>query len=305
MREMARRQVARETAPRHVPISSRPELEFGDRIAALGDAFSGRLGFYAVRLHDGESVELHADECFPTASVIKVALCCAVLDLVARGEADLGWTLKLSPLTERVAGGGILKQLEVESVSLRDAIELTITLSDNVATNALLDVCEPAAVNAYLDGAGLEQTRILGPVDFARIGAGLEGGIGVSTPREQARLFCALAQERILTAELCRYLLGVLGRQHYQDQIPRWLDFNPYAQYHGRSQPLVVANKTGELDGIRADAGLLVHEQGGTVALAVFTDGSLDLRESVDVEGSLAVAECAAAIAARLLGLQV
>lgn len=294
-----------DTARRHVAIFSRPELEFEARIAALEAAFSGRLGFYAVRLQDGDSVELRADERFPTASVIKVALCCAVLDLVARGEADLRQVVKLPPPGRRVAGGGILKQLEVESVSLRDAVELVITLSDNVATNALLEVCEPDAVNAYLDGVGFTQTRILGPVDFARIGADLEGGIGVSTPREQARLFCALAQERILTPELCRYLVGVLGRQHYQDQIPRWLDYNPYAQYHRRSQPLMVANKTGELDGIRADAGLLGHEQRGTVALAVFTDCALDLRESVDVEGSLTVAEAAAAIAARLLGLGV
>jgi beta-lactamase class A len=288
----------------HVVISPRPELEFAPRITALEAAFSGRLGFHAVRLEDGESVGLRADERFPTASVIKVALCCAVLDVVARGEADFRQTVHLPPPGERVAGGGILKQLELDSLSLRDAIELTVTLSDNVATNALLEVCDIDRVNEYLAGLGLEQTRILGPVDFARIGAGLDAGIGVSTPREQTRLFSALAQKQILTRDLSRYLVGVLGRQHYQDQIPRWLPWNPYLQYHGRSQPLRVANKTGELDGIRADAGLLLHEERGTVALAVFTDGALDLRETVDVEGSLAVAECAAAIAARLLGLE-
>jgi beta-lactamase class A len=289
----------------HIRIVPRPELEFEARIGALEAAFSGRLGFHGVRLADGEAVELRADERFPTASVIKLALCCAVLDLVARGEADLGQTVELPPAGSRVAGGGILKQLEIASVSLRDAIELTITLSDNVATNALLEVCETDRVNGYLERLGLEHTRILGPVDFARIGPGLEGGIGVSTPREQTRLLCALAQGRILTAELCRYLLGVLGRQHYQDQIPRWLPWNPYAQYHGADQPLAVANKTGELDGIRADAALLVHKQRGSVALAVFTDGGLDVRESVDVEGALAVAECGAAVAAHLLDLEV
>jgi D-alanyl-D-alanine carboxypeptidase len=67
----------------------------------------------------------------------------------------------------------------------------------------------------------------------------------------------------------------------------------------------MVANKTGELDGIRADAGLLMHSDRGTVAVAIFTDGAADLRETVDVEGALAVAECGAAIAARLLGLEV
>ena len=272
---------------------------------ALEAGFSGRLGFHAVRLADGEAVELRADERFPTASVIKVAICCAVLDLVAHGEAELERMLTLPARQQRVAGGGILKQLELGSISLRDAVELTITLSDNVATNALLELCDADRVNQYLDGLGLPRTRILGPVDFARIGPGLEGGIGVSTPREQTRLLRALAEERILTPELCRYLIGVLGRQHFTDQIPRWLPWNPYAQYHGRSQPLVVANKTGELDGIRADAALVVDRRKGAVAIAVFTDGALDVRESVDVEGTLAVAECGAAIAAHLLGFEV
>lgn len=292
-------------AYRHVTISARPELEFAPRIDALEAAFSGRLGFAAVRLEDGESVELRADERFPTASVIKVGLCCAVLDLVARGEVDLGRSVHLPPVDQRVAGGGILKQLELGAISLRDAIELTITVSDNVATNALLEIRDSDRVNEYLARLGLAHTRILGPVDFARIGSGLDGGIGVSTPREQVRLFSALAQRTILTPELCGYLLGVLGRQHHQDQIARWLPFDHYAQYRGRAQALTVANKTGELDGTRADAGLLTHTERGTVALAIFTDGGRDLRESPDVEGSLAVAECGAAIAARLLGLAV
>ncbi len=286
---------------KHVPILPQPDLPFAPRIAALEAAFSGRLGFHAVRLGDGETVELRADEGFPTASVIKVALCCAVLDLVARGDADLGRMVQLPPPGERVAGGGILKQLEVPSLSLRDTIELTLTLSDNVATNALLDICDTARVNAYISSLGLAETRLLGPVDFARI----DRGIGLSTPREQTRLVSALARREILTPELCGYLVGVLARQHYQDQIPRWLPWNLYAQYHGRPQPLTVANKTGELDGIRADVGLLLHEERGSVALAIFTDGAMDLRESLDVEGSLAVAECAAAIAAHLLGLEV
>jgi beta-lactamase class A len=287
----------------HVPLSPRPDLPFAERIAALEAAFSGRVGFHAVRLEDGEEVALRADERFPTASVIKIGLCCAALELVARGEADLAETLTLPPAGERVAGGGILKQLELETLSLRDVVELTITLSDNVATNALVERCGADRVNAYLAGLGLVETRILGPVDFARTTHDVDGGIGVSTPREQTTLLTALARGSILEPSLCEYLLAVLGRQHYQDQIPRWLGWNPYAQYHGRDQVLTVANKTGELDGIRADVGLVRHRDRGTVAIAVFTDGGEDLRETVDVEGSLAVAECSAAIAARLLGL--
>lgn len=288
-----------------VPLSPRPELPFEERIASLERDFSGRIGFHAVHLDDDEQVGLNADEIFPTASVIKIGLCCAVLDLVARGEADLDETLRLPPPGRRVAGGGILKQLEVGAISLRDAIELTITLSDNVATNALLERCEAERVNAYLVSLDLSETRILGPVDFTRITHDIHGGIGISTAREQTRLLANLARGQILDSDLCAYLRAVLERQHYQDQIPRWLGWNPYAQYHGQGQVLTVGNKTGELDGIRADAGLVRHRERGTVAVAIFTDRGKDYRETVDVEGALAVAECSAAIAARLIGLEV
>lgn len=291
------------TARDHVPLSPRPELPFEARIAALEAAFSGRLGYHAVCLEDGASRELRADERFPTASVIKVALCCVLLDLVGRGEASLDERIDLPPRAERVVGGGVLKQLDVDRLSLRDLVELAICVSDNEATNRIFDRCggEPA-VSAYLDGLGLPATRMPHEVDFARITNDVDGGLGVSTPREQTRLLSLLARDEILTPGLCAYLRGVMARQHLTDQAARWLGWNPYAQYHGREWPIWVANKTGELDGIRADTAL-VRADGRTVALAVFTDGGSDLRETVDCEGTLAVAECSAALCADLLGL--
>ncbi len=50
-----------------VPLSPRPELLFEERIAALEEAFSGRLGFHAVHLGDGRELALRPDERFPTA----------------------------------------------------------------------------------------------------------------------------------------------------------------------------------------------------------------------------------------------
>jgi len=288
-----------------VPLSPRPELPFEERIEALERAFSGRLGYCAAYLDGGVELELRADELFPTASVIKVAVACAVLDLVHRRLASMDDLVLLPPRDRRVAGTGVLKQLDLERLTLRDAVELMITVSDNVATNALIERCGGSeAVNAAIVRLGLERTRLAGPVDFTRVTHGIDGGMDVSTPREQVRLLTALARNEILDPDLCAYLRGVLERQHFQDQLPRWLGWNPYAQYHGRDQTLHVGSKSGELDGIRADAGLVRHAVKGTLALAVFTDGSRDTRETVDVEGTLAVAECSAAICARLLGIE-
>jgi beta-lactamase class A len=289
----------------HVPLGPRPELPFAERIAALEAAFSGRLGYHAVHLDSGRELALRADESFGTASVIKVALCAAVLDLVARGEARLDEPVPLPPRVDRVAGGGVLKQLDVDALSLRDLVELTIAVSDNVATNALLHrLGGEDALHAYLDGIGLPSTRMFGPIDFARIGPDRPGGtIGTTTPREQTRLLAALHRGDVPDPEHARLLVGCLGRQHFLDQLPRWLGANTYAQYHGRSSDPWVANKVGELDGLRCDVALVRAESRGTIAAAVFTEGGRDRRENVDCEGTLAVAECGAAIAAELLGL--
>jgi beta-lactamase class A len=286
-----------------VPLSPHPELPFEERVAALERAFSGRLGFHAVHLGSGAELALRPDDVFPTASVIKLGLACAMLDLVARGEAGLDELVTLAPRGARVPGGGVLKQLDVDRLSLRDLVELAICVSDNVAANAVYERCGgEAGVNGYLAGLGLVSTRMLGPIDFARITHDVDGGIGVSTPREQTTLLTLLARDEILTPELCEHLRGVLGRQHLLDQLPRWLGWNTYAQYHGRPWPLWVGSKSGELDGIRADVGI-ARSEAGTVALAIFTDGGRDLRETVDAEGTLTVAESSAAICARLLGL--
>jgi len=287
-----------------VPISPRPELPFEERVGALESAFSGRLGYHALHLDSGEELFLRPDEVFPTASVIKLGLVCALLEVVSRGEASLDEVVPLPPPEWRVAGGGVLKQLDVESLTLRDLVELTVCVSDNVAANVIHERCGGStAVNAYLAGLGLVATLMHGPIDFSRITHDVDGGIGVSTPRDQTRLLTLLQRDEMLTPELCKYLRGVLGRQHLLDQLPRWLGWNTYAQYHRKPWPLWVGSKSGELDGIRADVAIVGSEAGGTAVLAVFTDGSRDLRETVDVEGALAVAECSAAICARLLGL--
>lgn len=284
----------------HVPIEARPDLPFAERIALL-DAREGRLGYHARHIETGRELSLRADERFGTASVIKVALCACLLDLVGRGDASLDEQIALPSPRERVAGGGILKQLEVGALSLRDLVELTITLSDNVATNAVLERCGGAmVVNAFLDRLGLHETRLPGPVDFTRIGTGVDAAIGVSTPREQVALL-SLLMDGTLTGSAD--LLACMRRQHYLDQLPRWLGWNTYAQYHGRETDPIVANKTGELDGLRADVGVVTGATGGTAVIAIFCDRGTDLRETVDNASTLTVAECGAAICAELLRL--
>jgi beta-lactamase class A len=273
-----------------------------ERLAAVAAGFSGRVGWHAVELDGGRELSERADERFGTASVIKVALVAFALDLVARGELDLDERVRLPPRAERVTGGGILKHLDADAFSLRDLCELTIVVSDNAATNAVLGRCGgPDRLHAWLDGLGLVETRLPGPVDFARITHDVDGAIGVSTPRETTALLVRVARGQL---QLAAQLEGMLRRQHLRDQAARWLGDNPYDQWHpGRDPALVVGCKTGELDGVRNDCAIVRLRGRGTVCLSVYTNEGADLRETVDNEGNLVVAAVAALLCRELLGL--
>ena len=127
--------------------------------------------------------------------MVKVALCTAVLDLVARGEARLdervappGAPVAASPAAACCASSTSSASRCATSSSL------PIAVSDNVATNALYERLGGAgALNGYLDGIGLPQTRMLVPIDFAAHRRRRPDGhaIGETTPREQTRLLAA------------------------------------------------------------------------------------------------------------------
>ena len=129
--------------------------------------------------------------------------------------------------------------------------------------------------------------------------------MGVTTPREQTTLLAALAEAEILSPDLCAHLAACSSDSTSRTSFRAGSDGTPTPSTTAASRPIHVGSKNGELDGIRADVGIVRHAEQGTLVLAVFTDGSSDLRETVDVEGALAVAECSAAVCARLLGLDV
>ncbi|MGB6032927.1 MAG: serine hydrolase, partial [Bacteroidota bacterium] len=152
-------------------VSARPQMgdadAFAKEIRRLEVEFGGHLGFMAKNLETGETVSHNADERFPTASVIKLPVMAAFYDLVGQGRVDPDAPVVLRA-EEKKPGSGILQSLSDSSrISLRDAIRLMITLSDNTATNLVLDRLAAtheermAVVNDFLARQGLKNTRIL------------------------------------------------------------------------------------------------------------------------------------------------
>ena len=251
-----------------LPVAGQPPPPTGPlagdvRAAVAGCACEVRL--FAKNLETGATFGLGGDDLVRTASTIKLAVMVEAFDRVARGEA--GWDEPLALTAEaKVGGAGILFEFAPGlRLTLRDAVHLMIVVSDNTATNLVIDRLGADAVNARMDAIDLPRTRLLRKVfggGDSRAGldpANRRFGLGVTTPREMVTLLEKLERGEVVSKEASAEMIGMLKRQQFHDGIGRTLT------------GVTIANKTGALDRLRSDVGIVYSER-GRIAMAITVD---------------------------------
>jgi beta-lactamase class A len=259
-----------------------------DVVAAIQneiDAFDGTVGVAAKNLGTGEEIGVNADEETGTASTVKVPILIEVFRQVEAGDVDLETKIADGPET-RTPGSGILRDLSVGNpLSVRDVAILMIIVSDNTATNMLIDLVGMDRINATMQECGFTRTQLRNRIDFPKIGDDVKG-LAVTTPRELAAIMEALATGRILNDESRAEIKRIMQMQHYLDNVPRYLPYTPYAKELGKpDNGLRIANKTGGWSGFRADMAL-VDWPGTRYVIGVVSDKHPDVRFWSENEGS-------------------
>jgi beta-lactamase class A len=260
-----------------------------ETLEALAERFSGTVGVAARNLRTGEEVHLGSDVVLPTASVIKLPI---LVELHLRAEAGtVDLRRRLSLTREDLRGGsGVLKELEPGlDLTVRDAARLMIVLSDNTATNLVLDCLGGTdGVNRTMDSLGLDTIRLWNRIDFEVIGDDVRR-LGESSPRHMCQLVTMLAEGRV-GGHVDATVEEVLSAQQYLDQVPRYLEVTPYAADLGETSVITVACKTGFFTGTRVDAGIVrfpsTDERDG-FTYAVFTHESDDETFLPEAEGAV------------------
>lgn len=267
-------------------------------IRALHGRYGGTLGVMAKNLGTGETVAYNADERFPTASVIKLPVMAAYFDRVARKLVDPGTRIVLTE-QDKKPGSGVLQFLTGgASLTLGDAVTLMITMSDNTATNLVLDRLAPTheerlkVVNDFLLARGLKNTRLLNRLfsweTKPRTPEAMRYGIGVTTPADMVQLLEQLQSHTLGDSAACTSMLEILGNQFYGNMIPRFL---PSAE----CRYLTVAHKTGNISEVKADVGLVLSDK-VNFAIAIFVDKSPDHRDDANNDAVLLGAHVARAV---------
>ena len=213
------------------------------RIAEKVRAFHGEMGLYAKNLETGEVIAVNADQRFPTASLIKVAVMAEVYRQIEAGKFGLDTTITLRD-SEKVGDETIpLNMLHDGTVlTVSDLLKFMIAYSDNTATNLLIAKVGTKSVNALLDSLGLTKTRLYRPT-FRDGRADVlpeeekEYGLGSTTPREAATLMELIAQGKVVSRKACDQMIALLATQQDRAMIPRSLPFE--------KGDILVANKTG------------------------------------------------------------
>jgi beta-lactamase class A len=213
-------------------------------ILDIDRSLDGVMGVAIVDLTDGHKYLLHANDVFPQASSIKICVLAELYRQAQQGKLKLTdlYTVNAANLVQDsdIMGGltpGVTK------ITLRDLATMMVAVSDNSATNVLIDRVGMDNVNAFLNAQGLRDTRLRRKMMDLK--AATEGRENVSTPNEMLNLLQALYRGEILNKEMTADFFKVLST-HKDSWIPRNLP-----------DDLKIADKPGSLEGVRNDSGVI------------------------------------------------
>lgn len=253
-------------------------------LTPLLEGLPGRASVYAHNLDTGERLAIDADATKPTASAAKHFVLLTLADGVSANVLDPSERIELRE-SDIVPGSGVLRYCAPGlRLTLHDLAYLMMTISDNVATNLLLDaIGGPASVKRVLDAIGLVGAEVPQPIAFSANDVVLWAS---STARALGESFALLAEPSDfgLEADVAHFCLEILRRHQHLERLPRFLPWNEHAIDFGVELPVTAYGKSGSYPGVCIDAGLFVTQK-DRYAVAVMIDELTDSRSTSNGAG--------------------
>ena len=245
-----------------------PRLTLEERIEAELKSYDGTMGLYIDDLK-GNVITRFPDEKFETASTIKVYILAALFDAIEQGKASLHDMLTCE---ERfwIDGSGILGSLEVgTTLSVKNVATLMIIVSDNIATNMLIDYLGIDNINACIQKLGCRDTVLHNVLDFAKYHQ-----LGTTTPRDYASMFVRIQNRTLISPEASEQMWQILSQQHYNSMIVKSLPQFYVDPDNYDEQLFWFASKSGSMNACRNDGGIITTPYGSYVIVMLNKDFS-------------------------------
>ena len=284
--------------------AARPAAQVADRsdpvMQHLMDDYArhhhGKVALYAKALRTGQTVAIDPDTPVGTASVIKLAIMLEAMYQVKDHRIALDDVLPLRK-EDQVSGSGVLLLFRTPAdIHLETAIALMISQSDNTGANLVLAHVGRENVNKRLRALGFPVTTSICPVNHPNEGDQSPElkpfGIGRTTAREMAGILESIHRCDLGDRALCAKMIDILEHQFWRNCIPHYLEDADTTDVVSH-----IANKTGSLNKVRNDVGL-VYTKDGPIVISAFTYDNADTSWTPENEAELLIARMARTIVA-------
>lgn len=253
---------------------------------SIADAHRGVVGYSITNLETGEHLERRGDETFTTASLIKVSVLVALFDLAEKQQLTLDDPVVLTEI-DKVGGAGELQFMRTPlTLRLWDVAWLMSTLSDNTATNLILDRIKIRRVWQKMEALGLPHTKVhsgsMTRIASVAPDSSAKYGLGVTTPNEMAQLFALMAQGKAVSPAADSTMLRILRNNRDDSKLARF------------TYDVRLSHKTGDVDQARTDCGVFYLP--ARVVTCVLTKDNVDRRYWDESEGNAVIAHIGAAV---------
>ena len=209
----------------------------------------GHIGVYCLNTVTGEEYAHNAEDAIEAASVIKLTVMAEAFRQFEAGTLDPAATVTVRQEDKLPSCGALSYMHDGVNVTVLDLVTLMIILSDNTATNLLIDRLGMDRINAMIDSLGFAGTRLNRKLFMPELAA--RGIKNVVSARDMGELFKRLLAGDVVSAEASRQMLDILKKQRLNGKMPFFL----------HDKGIACAHKTGEDDGVTHDVGIIFAEQ--------------------------------------------
>ncbi|MBI5700697.1 serine hydrolase [Candidatus Saganbacteria bacterium] len=238
--------------------------QLGIRLTKLAAPYQNKVGVCIIDLKTGLKLTINGKMLFPAASVAKVPVMAAAYHISEAGSIELSEKLLFTE-KDKLGGSGVLQWMKGNrEYTLKNLIRLMIVLSDNTATKMVIDRLGTNEVNSYIKNAGLNNTNI---VDATCLNEKPNPDMNMTTPEDMA-IMMVILQSNKFTKQSRNEMLDFMKKQRY-----RW------GIWKGVPRGIVVADKTGNVEGVLNDVGI-VYKKKGSYVISIFTNGFKKKRDA-------------------------
>ena len=250
-------------------------MTLNKQIREICEGFNGRIGLSAINFQTNETIGYRAEETFPTASIIKLPVLILLMQQVEDGLYSLDDPLMLRR-ADQLGGSGLLQFLSPGlTMPIRDWAFLMMKISDNLATNVLIDHVGLAKVQQWLVDNDYPDVHLHRKIDFTILKTD-QNELGTATPAGLTRMITAVYQQKHVSPAACTEMLRTMNKVG-SDRIGRYLPFEHWGSEVPEAEKLQMAGKTGSFTGTRAQTAVVWREKDGEkrgFAITVMNEGN-------------------------------